>query len=607
MGLRFPVLLLTCIMPFVCFPALADSCGENCPPGQQESGSQDSVSPEARADESKITYLVKGLGGEIKENVEAYLSTLPDFRKVNFASSEEKILESVRNALKVFGYYSPKIELVFRKSTSAELTVKVSKGKPVFIRRSDIVVVGEALNDPLYMFGLSNIKLKSHTPFRHTDYEDVKSLLFSRALTMGYFDAHFISSSVIVNTDENTADIFLVLDSGHRYRYGKITFKGDSRYKDIIAPLITIKENDYFSMNRLSAMSGSLYDTGYFESAEVVPDISKSNNPENLDYVIPVDITLTRRKFNIVETGIGYATDEGLRGQVKWLMPLINEYGHSLNMQMKLSRIRQEALVRYTIPRKDPLKDYYYFQAQQAYDDLNDTNSTIFEASAHYFSKLGRNWQYDTYVAFHTEDYKQGMESGYAQITGIGSSMTYLKFFPMQDPREGQRYMIRAFGASEHVGSDVTFLQLTGQIRWLFSPTQNSRFLLRFDEGVNISHDTSKIPPSYRFFTGGDTTIRGFGYKTLSETFSNGTLKGGRYLSVASAEIQIPVIEDLRQTLFIDAGNAPDKFEEDEVYIGVGTGVRCVTKIGLIKLDLGFGVSETSIPFHLHFGIGPDL
>ena len=607
MGLRFPVLLLTCIMPFVCFPALADSCGENCPPGQQESGSQDSVSPEARADESKITYLVKGLEGEIKENVEAYLSTLPDFRKVNFASSEEKILESVRNALKVFGYYSPKIELVFRKSTSAELTVKVSKGKPVFIRRSDIVVVGEALNDPLYMFGLSNIKLKSHTPFRHTDYEDVKSLLFSRALTMGYFDAHFISSSVIVNTDENTADIFLVLDSGHRYRYGKITFKGDSRYKDIIAPLITIKENDYFSMNRLSAMSGSLYDTGYFESAEVVPDISKSNNPENLDYVIPVDITLTRRKFNIVETGIGYATDEGLRGQVKWLMPLINEYGHSLNMQMKLSRIRQEALVRYTIPRKDPLKDYYYFQAQQAYDDLNDTDSTIFEASAHYFSKLGRNWQYDTYVAFHTEDYKQGMESGYAQITGIGSSMTYLKFFPMQDPREGQRYMIRAFGASEHVGSDVTFLQLTGQIRWLFSPTQNSRFLLRFDEGVNISHDTSKIPPSYRFFTGGDTTIRGFGYKTLSETFSNGTLKGGRYLSVASAEIQIPVIEDLRQTLFIDAGNAPDKFEEDEVYIGVGTGVRCVTKIGLIKLDLGFGVSETSIPFHLHFGIGPDL
>lgn len=606
MELRLPVLFLSCFLALLsCSAEADDQCAGQCNEGQPAAEDQSSL--EAKANDSKITYKVKGVEGEVKDNVEAYLATLPDYRRVNFDSSKEKITESVRDALKVFGFYSPKIDLAFKKTTSPKLTVTIQQGKPVFIRRREIVVVGEALNDPMYMFALRDIGLKSHTPFRHFDYEDVKSLMFSQALTMGYFDARFIHSSVIVNTDENTADIFLVLDSGHRYRYGDITFKGDTRYQEIIAPLVTIKKGDYFSMSRLSSMSGSLYDTGYFEAAEVVPDLTKSNSPDNLNYEIPVEINLARRKFNIVETGIGYATDEGLRGQVKWLMPIINDYGHSLNIQTKLSRIRQEVLVRYTIPRKDPLKDYYYIQAQQAYDDLNDTDSTIFEASTHYFSKLGRRWQYDHYAAFHTEDYKQGSESGYAQIVGLGTGMTYLKFFPLRDPKTGQRYVLRAFGSSRHVASDVTFLQLIGQARWLFSPTDDSRFIIRFDAGANISPDTSKIPPYYRFFTGGDTTIRGYGYKTLAERHADGTLRGGRYLGVASAEIQLPWVTDLRQTFFVDAGTAPYDFREKDVYIGAGTGVRYVSKIGLIKVDLGFGVSQTSIPFHIHFGIGPDL
>src|SRR5574344_1957534 len=102
--------------------------------------------------------------------------------------------------------------------------------------------------------------------------------------------------------------------------------------------------------------------------------------------------------------------------------------------------------------------------------------------------------------------------------------------------------------------------------------------------------------------------IRGFSYKSLSSKDKSGKLAGGKYLSVGSMELQIPVFEKMRNSWFVDAGSATNDYSNhDDFYVGVGTGIRYISPVGLIKFDIGFGVSETSIPFHLHFGIGPDL
>lgn len=84
------------------------------------------------------------------------------------------------------------------------------------------------------------------------------------------------------------------------------------------------------------------------------------------------------------------------------------------------------------------------------------------------------------------------------------------------------------------------------------------------------------MPPSLRFFTGGDQTVRGYGYETISPRGSDGKLLGGRYVSVASAEYNYRFSDKWLGALFVDSGTATVDYSE-AWKIGTGVGVRWVT------------------------------
>lgn len=601
-------LLVGSLLSMGVFLATASAFAQNpvsFPTAASEELTKDQESDDTLDDEilnSNITYEVIGISGKYQDNVEAYLSTLPDIKLVNFYSQQDNIEQQVKTALSVFGYYHVKVTFKIASKTSSRIIVNVELGKPVWIRSVVVAVLGEAMTDPMYMYQFNKLALKPHTILSHEAYENMKSSMLSSALTMGFFDAHFVKSKIYVSVDENFADINLILNSGNAYLYDDINFSGDVQYKPVIDPIVNIEKYERFNMNKLSTLSSNLYDTGYFSNAEVMPTLERAH-----DNLVPISINLQRKKFNIVELGLGYATDEGVRGQVKWNMPLLNEYGHSLQTQVEASSIKQEVLLRYNIPRKNTLKDYYYLQAQQAYDDLNDTNSTITSFQAHYVAKDTGSWARDYGLTLQLEDYTQGIDSGYDIVIGPGFTINKLTASNKKDIDRGSHYNFKAFVSDKSWGADVSFAQFYGLAKWLFSPTKDSRFLIRLEQGANVGNDAKHAPPSFRFFTGGDATIRGFSYKSLSSKDSSGKLSGGRYLSVGSLELQVPTMQKLRNTLFVDAGSATNDYNNDDFYVGVGTGIRYVSPVGLIKFDVGFGVSETSIPFHLHFGIGPDL
>lgn len=549
-----------------------------------------------------IRFNIVGVNNTIAHNIKSYLSTLPEIKRVNFSRRKDVIEEQILKAVSVYGYYNPQIQYNFRSKKSPQLDVYINLRKPMWVRKVDIVVLGEALTDPFFMSIFKTDVIKTYDRFDHQAYETLKSKIMSRALQLGYFDAHFIESKVYASIDENFADIRLVFNSSKGYTYKDIEFTGDVRYKPIIEPLINIKKNDKFSTYNLSNFSTNLYNTNYFQEAEVIPHIEDTE-----DHQVPITVNLKRRKFNNVELGLGYATDEGIRGKVNWGMPLINDYGHSINMQLELSRIRQEFLFRYTIPLKNPLLNYLYLLGSQTYDDLNDTDSIITSSQVHFIAKDIGIWTRDYGLIAQYEDYTQGLESGKDFIFGPVINFSTFKIMPRRDPREGYRYNLKIFASPKSIGSDKSFVQVLGQAKWVISPTINSRFVTRFEQGVNLGEDARSAPPSFRFFTGGDSTVRGFGYKVLANKDQAGYLKGGRYLSVGSMEIQVPVMEDLRSTLFYDIGTATNKYTNDTLYYSLGTGVRYISVIGIVKFDVAFGISETSIPFHFHFGIGPDI
>lgn len=539
---------------------------------------------------------------ELQKNIVVYLSTLPEIKRANFETKRDDITKKIEQAVEVFGYYHSKIYYCFNSASKPELEIKVIAGKPLWIRNVSISVLGEGMTDPRYMRLFRKPKLQPYTTFRHSDYESLKADMMSKALSYGYFDAKFVTSRVIANVPENFATIIIAIDTGRSYRIGAIHYDGDTQYEQLVKPLIKVEEGTNFNLNRFSRTSQELYTTGYFRTAEIVPELDERDEGS-----VPVKITLKRKSFNLMETGLGYATDEGIRGRLGWSMPLLNETGHSLTMQTKLSAIKQEFLVRYKIPRKNPNLDYYYLQAQQSFDDLNDTEDRITSFQAHYVANVTGAWKRDYWGNVQYEDFEQGQETGNGKVVGVGFMISRLESRPRSDPREGNRLSLSFFSTARQVGSDYTFSQLYGVAKQIFAPTENSRLMFRAEQGVNFGHDVEQIPPSFRFFTGGDTTVRGFGYKKISDKDDEGYLVGGRYLSVGSVELQVPIVSFARLALFTDAGTATNDYNQAHINVGSGLGGRFITPIGLVRLDFALGVSEVHPAFHLHFGIGPDL
>ena len=109
-----------------------------------------------------------------------------------------------------------------------------------------------------------------------------------------------------------------------------------------------------------------------------------------------------------------------------------------------------------------------------------------------------------------------------------------------------------------------------------------------------------------RFFAGGDQSIRGFGYRNLAPKDEEGELTGGRYLAVVSAEYSYPVADEWRAAVFIDAGNAANKFNNN-IATGAGVGAIWQSPVGPVRIYVARGHNDEENTWRLHLLMGPSL
>ena len=130
------------------------------------------------------------------------------------------------------------------------------------------------------------------------------------------------------------------------------------------------------------------------------------------------------------------------------------------------------------------------------------------------------------------------------------------------DPQSGYSMLLDVQGAKEGVLSTVDFARVMGQLKGLHTVFERHRFLGRIALGAVATNDFASIPPSLRFFAGGDQSIRGYDYQSLSPVDSTGETIGARYLMASSAEYQYEFIHNWRAATFVDHGNAVDSLTD---------------------------------------------
>jgi len=136
-------------------------------------------------------------------------------------------------------------------------------------------------------------------------------------------------------------------------------------------------------------------------------------------------------------------------------------------------------------------------------------------------------------------------------------------------------------------------------------------------DGEPIIDVVTDLPASERFFTGGDTSVRGFARDSLGDAGTldpNGFPTGGNALAVFNAELRAPIWRELGGVVFLDAGNVfrrATDLDLGALRASAGFGFRYKSPVGPVRVDFGFRLgSRRGLPnvdepgYAIHFSIG---
>ncbi len=538
----------------------------------------------------------------IKDNIEAYIGTFEDQDTPTLLRLQTVVKKQAIEATQALGYYDTQVHTRVRgkKTNRPTLRVKVLLGDPVYLRNVNIDIQGDAAT--LEDFKIPSGKdLTAGAILNHGVYEGAKSQIKAQALHYGFFFGEFTQHQLLINPEEKRADINIKYQSGPRATLGKVTFsKEDNPFdEDLLYRFVNFKEGTPYNSNLIAELNNNLQSSGYFEDVRIDAIPTDKEHTE-----LPVTAQVKATKSRVLSMGLGFSTDIGPRAQFGWERPWINSRGHKLGFNTEISGPRQNITTWYQIPMEDPLTDNVRFTAGLQHEDIVDTESTLLTLGVERNKKLDSGWMRTLFLRWQNETYKVGEEDATRMFLMPGFNYSYLRSDNSIDPSKGYRLQFGLSGGKEGILSAADFIRYTGSAKGLYTFADKHRFLSRIEVGGIDSPNYEKIPPSLRFYAGGDQSVRGYDYQTLSPRDDDRKKIGGRYMIAGSMEYQYQFAEKWRAATFIDKGNAGDSWAMG-LKTGVGVGIRWVSPVGPIRVDIAHGVEDNSV--RLHFSMGPEL
>ena len=556
----------------------------------------------------QVEVNVEGDYPQLQNNAEAFLGEVEGRSAGSLRRYASTAEAQVEEALRALGYYSPMIqwEVVEQPGdgeTPARLVLTVQPGEPIRVRSRQVSIEGPASRDPDFVGTLPE-KPAEGDVLNHGQYSTLRQTIQNRASRLGYFDGEFTTRRLEVNPEQRTADISLVFRSGVRYRLGEVSFKeGHGFEEQLLEQFVRFEPGEIYHADKVARLSGDLSNSGYFSGVDI--DASPGKAEEG---VIPLSVDLTTRPPRSVATGVGFSTDVGPRFSGNWREHWINPMGHRRGAQTELSAPRQNVGAWYELPLDPPMTDSIRLSAGYQREDIEDVESELLTFGQQWKHQLDNGWLQVASIRWEGERFRIGdddPEQSSLLLPGLGYSK--LQADSPLDPSRGYRIQFDVTGSHRAVISDVDILHANVLVKGLYTLADNHRFLSRFQFGGVATNRFSDVPPSLRFFAGGDQTVRGYGYETLSPRNSEDVAIGGRYLMVGSVEYQYEFTENWRVAAFVDEGNAMDDLS-DPLATGAGLGIRWISPVGPLRLDVAKGLDpEFGGEWRIHFSMGPEL
>lgn len=354
------------------------------------------------------------------------------------------------------------------------------------------------------------------------------------------------------------------------------------------------------------------------------------------DKKVPLYVFVTADKPKDAQIGLGWGSDKGVRAMARLEDNLINRHGYQAGVEGFISEVDKGINFFASRPLSHPINDkliantkYFEEEIAQSVDNVNISSRSV-------ESGLSRNiikptgWSRTYSLRYRLDDletnaprelwenlpvqFHTGRTTQEAVLVGASLSKTISD--NLIAPTWGYRqYYSLELGSDKLVSdTDMAIFKsgLSGMASFgdnLYGKDRAHQLIGRLDLGYIWAKEFNGVPYKLRFFAGGDQSIRGYDYQSLSPHNRQGYLIGGQALAVGSLEYNYEVKEGLRLAVFGDVGGAYDKkFLDKELgkdtKLGVGVGVRFASPVGTVRVDIAKGIEDTKTPIRLHFLIG---
>jgi translocation and assembly module TamA len=492
--------------------------------------------------------------------------------------------------------------------TPPRVRVRVVPGPQAKVDRLDLEVQGEIETS----VGAGNARaravidavrkdwpLKPGTAFRNGAWSSAKSAALAKLRAEGYASATMSGTSAQVDAQQHTVRLFVVADSGPLYRTGELKIEGLVHHDaQTVRNLAGFGPGTPASESLLLDYQERLQQSGLFDRAAVTldPDVSTSA-------AAPVTVRLGEQKLHQATVGLGVSADTGPRTTFEYSNRRV--FGQAATARLKLGLARDEQTLDSEISTHPRERFYRYLVGATAARE--DSGTDIVSSVSARVGRAQETPRIDRLVFLQVERaiVRNDLFREQADAVSANYQVVYRKLDNLLLPTRGYSLSVQTgLGyATSNAARSGPFTRLYGRLTG-YRPIGSWYGTGRVELGQVIHANGVTVPDTLQFRAGGDGSVRGYAYRSLSPMIDDVEV-GGDVLFTTSVEIARPISAKyplIWWALFADAGNADDSWHELSPVVGVGAGLRIRSPVGPLSIDLAYG--EAVKRFRLHLSVG---
>jgi outer membrane protein assembly complex protein YaeT len=444
------------------------------------------------------------------------------------------------------------------------------------------------------------VGIKKGDPLRRPVIEDAVVALLSLYAEHGFLDAS-VTPKVQIDDSSHLALVDFVLLEGIRSRIGSIIISGNNKSQPkVILRELSFVQGDTVKYSEMVGSQRRLYLTGLFESAFVRPAAPQSGDSTERE----IRIEVKERSSSELSFSIGYGTIEKIRGRIELNTSNLSGTARKAGIGVEANYIKQGVSMSFSEPWtlgtrwKTDLSLFGKLRQEPSY------HAEVIGGKLTVGRKLGLRTSVSlSYRLENTNlsqiDLTSPVEELDPRIRSLTLTVSHDSRDNLFDPSVGWY----ADWSNEIAGSFLqgsnTFVKSVLTLKRFRPFGRNVVIGSALELGWMESFGASdEIPLSERFYTGGPTSLRGFGYQMVGPRDANGEPLGGQLKLVWNLlELRRSIYRMVGGALFIEVGNVwsqPKQAQLSDLRVNLGTGLRVNSPLGILRLDYGINLDRRS-------------